>query len=195
MARNHTVVALLSEDIQTSNLVELSTETTEINDVTWNYENLGSVATEIYLPRFAVDSIQTLYLEHMSPGAITISGSTSCKLCCHGNWELLLLFWHLKDNELHAWQTYSYLGNFIKWFTGHYWNVVTMATEHMLVNLPFEALLVLYLIHRAFKQTAIQDVACCQDSLWLPGQLITIVTRHVADAYHPGEPPYQIWTQ
>ena len=36
------------------------------------------MATEIYIHRFAVDGIQTLYLEQMSPGAI---GSTSC----HGN--------------------------------------------------------------------------------------------------------------
>ena len=50
------------------NLVELSTEAREINDVTCNYGNLVSMATEIYLHRFAVDTIQTLYLEHMSPG-------------------------------------------------------------------------------------------------------------------------------
>ena len=43
-------------------------------------------------------------------------------------WQLriTLLFWHLKDNKLHAWQTYSFLVNSIKWFTGQYWNVVTM---------------------------------------------------------------------
>ena len=46
--------------------MELSTEATEINDVTCNYGNLVSMATEIYLHWFAVDSIQTLYLEHMS---------------------------------------------------------------------------------------------------------------------------------
>ena len=61
--------------------MELSTEATEINDVTCNYGNLVSMETEIYLHRFAVDSIQTLCLEHMSPGATTISGST----CCLGN--------------------------------------------------------------------------------------------------------------
>ena len=27
------------------------------------------------------------------------------------------------------------------------------------------------------------------------GNLGTIATRYVADAYHPIEPPYQIWTQ
>ena len=58
--------------------MELSTEATEINDITCNYENLVSMATEIYLHRFAVD---LLYLEHMSPGPTTISGST----CCLGN--------------------------------------------------------------------------------------------------------------
>ena len=34
------------------------------------------------------------------------------------------------------------------------------------------------------------DVSCgCH------GNLVTIATRYVADAYHPKEPPYQIWTQ
>ena len=41
--------------------MELSTKATEINAVTCNYGNLVS----IYLHRFAVDSIQTLYLEHL----------------------------------------------------------------------------------------------------------------------------------
>ena len=45
------------------------------------YGNLVAMAIEVYLHRFAVDGIQTLYLEHMSLGTITISGST----CCHGN--------------------------------------------------------------------------------------------------------------
>ena len=58
--------------------MELSTEATEINDVTCNYGNLVSMATEIYLHWFAVDSIQTLYLEHMFPGETTIFGSTCC---------------------------------------------------------------------------------------------------------------------
>ena len=58
--------------------MELSTEATEINYVTCNYGNLVSLATEIYLHRFAVESTQTLYLEHMSPGTTTISGSTCC---------------------------------------------------------------------------------------------------------------------
>ena len=44
-------------------------------------ESLVSMATELYLHRFAVNGIETLYLEHMSPGATTISGST----CYHGN--------------------------------------------------------------------------------------------------------------
>ena len=48
--------------------MELSTEATEIKDVTCNYGNLVSMPTEIYLHRFAVDGIQTLYLERMSPG-------------------------------------------------------------------------------------------------------------------------------
>ena len=61
--------------------MELSTEAIEINDVTCNYGNLVSMATEKHIHRFAVDSIQTLYLEHMSPEATTISGST----CCFGN--------------------------------------------------------------------------------------------------------------
>ena len=52
--------------IKTSNLVALSTEATEIN-VTCNYGNFVSMATEIYIHRFAVDSIQTLYFEHMFP--------------------------------------------------------------------------------------------------------------------------------
>ena len=39
------------------------------------------MATEVYLHRFAVDGIQTLILEQMSPGATSVSGST----CCHGN--------------------------------------------------------------------------------------------------------------
>ena len=43
-----------------------------------NYGHIVSMATEIYIHRFAVDGMQTLYLEHMSPGTI---GST----CCHGN--------------------------------------------------------------------------------------------------------------
>ena len=34
-----------------------------------------------YLRRFAVDGMQTLYLEHISPGTTTISSST----CCHAN--------------------------------------------------------------------------------------------------------------
>ena len=42
------------------------------------YIYIISLATGIYLNRFAVDVIQTLYLEHMSPGATTISGSTCC---------------------------------------------------------------------------------------------------------------------
>ena len=79
--QKHTVVALLFEGIQTSNLLELSTEATAINNVTCNYGNLVSMATEIYLHRFAINGIQTLYLEHMSPGVTTISGST----CCNGN--------------------------------------------------------------------------------------------------------------
>ena len=61
--------------------MELSTEATAINDVTCNYGNLVSMATEIYLHKFAVDGIQTLYLEYMSPGTTSISGSK----CCHGN--------------------------------------------------------------------------------------------------------------
>ena len=61
--------------------MELSTEATAISDVTCNYGNLVSMATEIYLHRFAVDGIQTLYLKHMSPGATSMAGST----CCHGN--------------------------------------------------------------------------------------------------------------
>ena len=61
--------------------MELSTEATAINDVTCSYGNLVSMATEIYLHRFAVDRIQTLYLKHMSPGATSMAGST----CCHGN--------------------------------------------------------------------------------------------------------------
>ena len=61
--------------------MELSTEATAINDVTCNYGNLVSMATEIYLHRFALDGIQTQYLDRMSPGAISVSGST----CCHRN--------------------------------------------------------------------------------------------------------------
>ena len=61
--------------------MELSTEVTAINGVACNYGNLVSMATEIYLHRFAVDGIQTLYLEHMPPGTTTIS----CSTCCHGN--------------------------------------------------------------------------------------------------------------
>ena len=61
--------------------MELSTEATAINDVTCNYEDVVSMATEIYLQRFAVDGIQILFLEHISPRATSISGST----CCHGN--------------------------------------------------------------------------------------------------------------
>ena len=38
------------------------------NDVTCYYGNLVPMATEICLHRFAADSIQTLCLEHMSPG-------------------------------------------------------------------------------------------------------------------------------
>ena len=52
--------------------MELSTEA---NDETCNYGNLVSMATEIYLHRFAVNGIQTLYLDHMSPRIATISGS------------------------------------------------------------------------------------------------------------------------
>ena len=58
-------------------MAELSTETTAINDVTCNYGNLVSMATEIYLHRLAVDGIQTLYLEHMSPRTATLPGSTT----------------------------------------------------------------------------------------------------------------------
>ena len=64
--------------VQTSNLVELSTEATEINDVSCNCGNLVSMTTEIYLHRFAVDSIQTIYLGRISPGVKAISGSTCC---------------------------------------------------------------------------------------------------------------------
>ena len=80
------------------------------------------MATEIYFHRFAVDGIQTLYLEHMPPGATTISGSN----CCHGNLVAMATekyfynLWYLKEYELRAWETYSFLGNFIKWFTGQY---------------------------------------------------------------------------
>ena len=59
----------------------MSTEATEINDVTCNNGNVVSMATEIYLYMFAVDSMQTLHLEHMSSEVTTISGST----CCFGN--------------------------------------------------------------------------------------------------------------
>ena len=52
----------------TCNYENLVSMATEINDVTCNYENLVSMATEIYLHRFAVDSIQTLYFEQMPPG-------------------------------------------------------------------------------------------------------------------------------
>ena len=55
--------------------MELSTEATAINDVTCNYGNLVSMATEIYFHRLAVDGIQTLYLEHMSPGETSVSAS------------------------------------------------------------------------------------------------------------------------
>ena len=48
--------------------MELSTEATAINNVAWNYGNLVSTATEICLHKFAFNSIQTLYLEHMFPG-------------------------------------------------------------------------------------------------------------------------------
>ena len=65
--------------------MELSIEAAEINDVTCDYGNLVSMAMEIYLHGFAVDSIQTrrpliqtLYLEHMSPETTTISGITCC---------------------------------------------------------------------------------------------------------------------
>ena len=59
--------------------MKLSTEATAINDVTCNYGNFVSMATEIYLHRFAADGIQPLYLEHVSPRATSISGCT----CCH----------------------------------------------------------------------------------------------------------------
>ena len=58
--------------------MELSTEATEVNDVTCNYGNLVCMATEMHLHWFTIDSIQTLYLEHMSPRETTISGSTCC---------------------------------------------------------------------------------------------------------------------
>ena len=58
--------------------MDLSNEATLINDVTCNYGKLVSMTTEIYLHRSAVDSIQTFYLEHKSPGATTISGNTCC---------------------------------------------------------------------------------------------------------------------
>ena len=92
--------------------MELSTKATEINAVTCNYGNLVS----IYLHRFAVDSIQTLSLEHMSHGTTTISGSTCCfrKLVAMATEELLSLFWHF------AWKIYRILDNFIKWFTCQY---------------------------------------------------------------------------
>ena len=46
--------------------MELPSKGKAINDVTCNYQNLVFMATEIYLQRFAVDGIQTLYLEQMS---------------------------------------------------------------------------------------------------------------------------------
>ena len=58
----------LSEGILTSNLAGLSTEATEINDVTCNCRSGVSMATDIFLQRFAVDSIQTLHLKQMSHG-------------------------------------------------------------------------------------------------------------------------------
>ena len=58
--------------------MEFSTEATEINDVNCNHGSLVSMATEIYFHWFAIDSIQTFYLEHMSPGETAISGSTCC---------------------------------------------------------------------------------------------------------------------
>ena len=44
----------------------LSTEATEINDVTCNYGNFVSMATEIYLHWFAVDGIQP-YIWNICP--------------------------------------------------------------------------------------------------------------------------------
>ena len=48
--------------------MELSTEAIEINDVSCIFGNLVSMATEIDLHRFAIVSIENLYLEHMSSG-------------------------------------------------------------------------------------------------------------------------------
>ena len=56
--------------------MKLSTEVAEINNVTCNYENFVSMATAIYLRRFAGDSIQTLKTGTYVPWAITISDST-----------------------------------------------------------------------------------------------------------------------
>ena len=50
-------------------------------DVTYNYGNTVSMATEVYLYRFAFDSIETSYLDQISSRATAISEST----CCHGN--------------------------------------------------------------------------------------------------------------
>ena len=55
--QNNIIVSLLSEAIQTSNLVELSSEAIAINDVTCNYWNLVSMAIEIYLQTFAIDDL------------------------------------------------------------------------------------------------------------------------------------------
>ena len=101
--------------------MELSTEATEMNNVTFNNGNLVSLATGIYLNRSAVDVIQTLYLETCPLGqqqylaALVVLGTLF-------SWQLrtTLLFWHLKDNELHTWHTCSFLGNFIKRLTGQY---------------------------------------------------------------------------
>ena len=86
----------------------------ETNDVTCNYENVVSMATEIYLHRFAVDSIQTLHLKHMTPGPkqyLVVLSVLETLL----PWQLKTTFiiLALKDNELHAWQTYSFLGKLV----------------------------------------------------------------------------------
>ena len=57
--------------------------------------------------------------------------------------------------------------------------------RHMLVTLPFEALLLSYLVHCSFIQTAVQSLLVSRFHSGCHDNCVTIVTRYVADAYCP----------
>ena len=64
---------------------------------------------------------------------------------------------------------HSFVGNFIKWFTGQFLNVVTMAME--IYARMFAISSTSSVIFGTQTLQAMQGIACFQVSLFLPGQL------------------------